>query len=246
MHLDDDTIERLLHGEPTALDQAAARAHLRSCPDCRGRWETAGAERREVFRLLRHLDHTPSGVSAETVASRSRRARYGWARWAAGVALVVGLAGAVYGLPNSWLRSWTETVVARLRGAAQQLPPLGAPIQQSERQSGVATAPGSKFVISFTSSQPGSHARITLAETTDVAVRSRGGAARFTLQGDGLVVDNAESASSFEITVPRSAPLVTIIVAERRVFLKRGAVIETNGPISADSSYLIPLSIAAP
>jgi hypothetical protein len=77
-------------------------------------------------------------------------------------------------------------------------------------------------------------------------VHEAGGTGRFTLLADTLVVDNAGSTSSFEITIPRSAPLVTITVAQQRVFLKRGPVIETHEAPSPDGSYQIPLAGTRP
>jgi hypothetical protein len=246
MHLDDEQIQRLLAGEHPVSGRDRTDQHLRSCLECQSRVEAARVERDEISALLQRLDHPGPVVSAETVALRAQTRSPGWGKRVAAVALLLGLAGAVYALPNSPLRAWLKTVVTTVSDSEREPSRPGIPGQTTDAVSGIAAVPGSKLVISFTSPQQRGRARVRLVDTTEVIVHEAGGTGRFSLLADTLVVDNAGSTSSFEITIPRSAPLVTITVAQQRVFLKRGAVIETRAAPSTDGSYEISLAGTRP
>jgi len=71
-------------------------------------------------------------------------------------------------------------------------------------------------------------------------VQARGGAASFNSEDDRLLIDNHDSAASFEVRIPRNAPLVEMRIGERRVFLKRGSEVSA-GVVASAGSYVIPL-----
>jgi hypothetical protein len=233
MHLDDEQIQRLLHGELPAATQHGVREHLGGCARCRESVDHARRDEAEIFALLRQVDHTPPVVSAEAVAGRARVAGMAWGRWAAGILLFVGIAGAAYAAPGSPLRDWVRAAAAWIRTAA---PPsqVSAPIEPPDaRVAGVAAVPGREFVIAFESPEPGGEARVTLTAGTEITVRAPLGAARFTSAADRLTITNSGSGASYEIEIPRTAPRVEIRVAGKRVFLKEGSRI---------GKLLIPLS----
>lgn len=221
-HLDEEQVQRLLHRELAPPQERAIREHLAECLACRGRFAAVQQDEDEVHALLRHLDHPPPRVDAHAVAARARAREVRWVRWAAGVGLALGLAGAAYAAPGSPLPAWVEVVVEWMSGGSAQTPadPGGA---------GIAVAPGRALVILFTSPQAEGHAQVSLTDAVDVAVRAPSGAATFTADVDRLVIDNSGSAATFDIQIPRAAPRVEIRVAGVRVFLKEGP--RVTGPL---------------
>ncbi|MGH7672815.1 MAG: zf-HC2 domain-containing protein, partial [Gemmatimonadales bacterium] len=100
MHLDDEQVQRLLHRELAPPVETSVRAHLAQCASCRGRVAEAEREETEVYALLRHVDDPPPPVDARAVVARARARGLGRLRWAAGVLLALGLAGAAYAAPG--------------------------------------------------------------------------------------------------------------------------------------------------
>jgi hypothetical protein len=87
---------------------------------------------------------------------------------------------------------------------------------------------------------PESEARISLTDGAELVVRAAQGAATFRSDLDRLVIDNRGPASTFEIEIPRSAPLVEIRVNDDRIYLKEG---ERTSPNSSPSGiYTTPLA----
>jgi hypothetical protein len=233
MHLDDEQIQRLLHGELPAAAQHGVREHLGGCARCRESVDNARRDEGEIFALLRQVDHPPPMVSAEAVARRARIAGIAWGRWAAGILLFVGIAGAVYAAPGSPLRDWVRSAAAWIRTSE---PPIqvSAPTESPDaRVAGIAAVPGREFVIVFESPEPGGEARITITAGMEITVRAPVGAASFTSAADRLIIANSSSGASYQIEIPRTAPRVEIQVAGKRVFLKEGSRI---------GKLLIPLS----
>jgi hypothetical protein len=71
MHLDEEGLQRLLHGELSRAAETSARAHLAECADCRRRASEADLEEREVGALLQVLDEPVPAIDAEMVAARA-------------------------------------------------------------------------------------------------------------------------------------------------------------------------------
>lgn len=71
MHLDDELIQRLVHGELVTRDEAVATRHLDSCAGCRLRVAEAEREEGQIFELLRQLDHPLPDVTADEIADRA-------------------------------------------------------------------------------------------------------------------------------------------------------------------------------
>ena len=219
-----------------------AREHLAECNQCRQRLVDAQRDEGEIFALLRQVDHAVPAVKAETVVARARGVGAVWGRWAAGILLFLGVAGAAYALPGSPLRDWVRSVVASF-GAPDQPPPAPARVQApDEGIAGIAAIPGRQFVIAFESSEPGGFARVSLTEGEEVTIRAPIGAASFTSAADRLVITNSGSGATFEIEIPRKAPRVEIRVAGHRIFLKDGSRVLTESLAENGNRYLLPLS----
>ena len=242
MHLDEEQLQRLLHDElgPRAL--RGAREHLAECTECRERFLEAQRDEGEIFALFRRVDHAVPAVDPETVVARARGVGAVRGRWAAGILLLLGVAGAAYALPGSPLRDWVRSVVAWI-GDSDQPVPAPAQVQAPDQGvAGIAAIPGRQFVIAFESPESGGQARVSLTEGEEVTVRAPIGAASFTSAADRLVIANSGSGATFKIEIPRAAPRVEIRVAGNRIFLKEGSRVLTKGSAENGDHYLLPLS----
>lgn len=242
MHLDEEQVQRLLHGELAALDERAARAHLEGCPECETRLSEAKREAGMVTALLGHLDHPVPRVTAEAIVSRARGYGVRRLRWAAGILLMVGAAGAAYAVPGSPLREWVAALAEWIQGQSgpARLAPV-APRSSEPALAGIAVIPGPRFVIQFTTHQVEGRARVSLTKGTEVVVQGPVDAATFTSGADRLVIENAGSVADFDIQLPEAAPWVEIRVSSVRVLLKDGSRITTAAP-AASTPYLLPLN----
>ncbi len=242
MHLDDEQVQRFVHGEGRVA--APVADHLAQCSACRERVAEAEREEAEVVALLRHLDHASPRVTAGMMVARARARRVGYGSWAAGFALVLGAAGAAYAVPGSPVRGWLNAAVAWIGAERSEDPALEvtAPSEAAEPAvTGIAVPAGENLVIVFASTQAEGTVIVSLLDGNDVVVRARNGAATFGSDVDRLVVNNRGSSASFEIEIPRHAPRVEIHVGGRRVFLKEGSRITTAASLDARGRYLISL-----
>ena len=70
IHLDDERLQRLLHGELDTAAAAAARDHLAGCAACAARLDEAERDEQAVLGLLEKLDDATPAVRADAVADR--------------------------------------------------------------------------------------------------------------------------------------------------------------------------------
>lgn len=247
MHLEDERIQRLLHGELRAPEQAAVQDHLAGCPDCRQAVSLAERENDELRSLLRQVDHRPPSIPVEAIIARSDRRAPAWLRLAAGLLLSVGLASAAYATPGSPLPGWLAAAGRFLTGtAAPKVTPAPERPAPTPELAGVAIAPGARLTIVFSATQSTGVANVSLIDGPDVVVRVPGGAATFTSEASRLVIDNRGSSASFRIEIPRAAPRVEIVLGRARLFLKEGARISVDADSGARDSYSLPLRGTAP
>ena len=82
MHLDDERMQRLLHGELEPGAEVSLMGHLATCEPCRDQLTAARREAAEVSRLLGLLDDPVPRLDPEDVMHASRRV-LGWGRRAA-------------------------------------------------------------------------------------------------------------------------------------------------------------------
>jgi hypothetical protein len=242
MHLDEEQLERLLHGELSAGASRDAGDHLAACNECRERLVVAERDEGEIFALLRQVDHPLPAVHPEAVAARARGVGLVWGRWAAGILLVLGAAGAAYAVPGSPIRQWIRSAAVWISRGDRVSP---APRQAETRPAlagGIAAVPGRNYVIAFRSPEPGGQARVSLTDGAEVTVRAPSGAARFTSAADRLLIDNQGSGATFEIQIPRSAQRVEIRIAGKRIFLKQGERVAAPHSADLEGKYVIGLS----
>lgn len=244
MHLDEETVQRFLHGELPRSEELGARSHLSECDDCRRRFSEAEREEAETRALLAKLDTAEILLDAQTIAGRARSRRSRPLARAAGILLAVGVAGAAYAMPGSPVREWVRDVAAWIegrQGLTHSSPGVSATPEPST--AGIAVDPGSRLVVAFDAPSAGGSARIQITEDAEVKVRAPGGAASFTSAPGRLVIQSLRAPITFEIDIPRAAPLVEIDVDGRLVFLKKGPSI-TPGRGAADSlgGYLLHLT----
>lgn len=244
MHLDDEQLQRLLHSQLPSRAARNARDHLAECTECRERFVSAQQDESRILGLLRQVDHAVPLVDPVALAGRLRWTTPAWGRWAAGILLVLGMAGAAFALPGSPVPRWFRSAVAWVGGA--ELPQSSGEPDPAALMAGIAAVPGPRFVIAFESPEPGGEARVTLSDGAQVTVRAPSGAAGYTSTPTRLVIANAGTGARFDITIPRKAPRVEIRVAGARVFLKNGTRITAARPAGADGAYLIPLSPGRP
>ena len=241
MHLDEEQLQRLLHGELSADARRNAGDHLAACNECRERLVLAERDEGEILALLRQVDHPLPVVDPEALAARARGIGLAWGRWAAGILLVLGAAGAAYAVPGSpvrgWIRSATAWIAREDRG-----PPAPKQADAPSRGAGIAALPGRNYVIAFQSLESGGQARVSLTDGAEVIVRAPSGAARFTSGVDQLLIDNQGSGATFVIEIPRTAPRVEIRLAGKRLFLKQGERVTAQGSAVAEGEYLLRLS----
>lgn len=238
MHVDQEQIQRLIHGELVPLTSASVNEHLAACSDCRARVAEAEQEEVALLELFTHLDHARPVANIKVVVGRkSGRAPSRW-RWAAGILLAVGGAGVAYAIPALPFRGWVDSLV---NSVIQRDEPSSAdrvPISDLAI-SGVVIDPGVELAIVFGGRIAG-YARVALTDEDEVAVRALNGTATFTSDRDRLLVDNL-SASSFEIRIPRAARHVEILIGSRRVFLSERARVTSEATADTTGSYVVPL-----
>ena len=246
MHLDEEQVWRVLHGELAAAIEPSINEHLAGCADCRERLETARREEHGVYALLRQVDHPVPSVEAAVMVGSARAPRAGW-RWVAGILLAVGFAGVAYAAPGSPVRVWVAAMLARM-GAPGHPPVIaGSSPSSGSGVAGIAVIPGRALVIVFTSRQPVGEAVVLLTDSSQLTVHAPIGAATFTSEPDRLVIQNQGSSVNFEIAVPTSALRVEIRVGGETRFLKEGPRITTRaGTTGANGRYVVLLTDSKP
>lgn len=241
MHLDEERIERLAHDQLSGSERAAALEHIAACGDCRRLFDAARRESGEVAAMLGLLDSPAPAIDARSIAAKAQAVRRGgyW-RWAAGVALAVGIAGVAYAWPGSPFRDWLHRAFDGARVGARGLKPAPPMAGLDESSAGIAVIPGDDFLIRFTDSV--GFVRVMLVEGEEIAVRASVAATVFTSDENRILIDNRVTSSTFEIQIPRTAPRVEIRTADRRIFLKEGS--RTTPPIQpgATEPLLLPLA----
>jgi hypothetical protein len=200
----------------------------------------------QINALLRHLDHAAPRISAADVVARAARPAFSRARrWttkakAASIIIALSVAGAAYAIPGSPVRAWVEAAVSRF--TRREAPGVQAPARRDSVTGGIAVAPGLSLAIRFASWQATGHVRVLLTDDAEVAVTAHNGAATFSSGSERLDVDNRGSAATFEIRIPRGAPLVSIEVAGTSLFSRRGAHTESRATPDSGGTYVLSLS----
>jgi hypothetical protein len=86
---------------------------------------------------------------------------------------------------------------------------------------------------------------VSMTDGPDIAINALVGTALFSSETDRVTIDNSGSEGSYEIELPRGARWVEILVAGKRLLLKRGGQIVTHSVMKPGGRYVIPLAPAA-
>jgi hypothetical protein len=241
MHLDEERIQRLLHGELHGAGEQAAHLHLAECRDCRELVDDARAEERRIFGLLREVDHPPAKVDPRTVFPAVTPTRRAWQRWAAGLLLVVLAGGAAYAAPGSPLPGMLDRLIGRTPRVLPQAT-TGTPEDSiAPPGAGIALPPASHMAIRFLADRGEAVATLSLTDGEEVTVRAVQGTATFSSEEDRLTV-RSTGPVRFEILVPRSARSLDVLVRDTPVLRKRAADIITDAPGDPNSGYSLLLT----
>ncbi len=242
MHLDDERVQRLLHGELEPAGERLARQHLAACDDCRALVEVARAEEHDIFGRLRAVDHPLPDIDPQAILAAGPGPGGRWRSWAAGILLVAAAGGAAYAAPGSPLPGVLTRLVAVLRPTQSRPAADTTAADTAAPGAGIAVAPGDRLTIRFVT-EPGAYGTVWLTDGDEVVVRAVEGAATFSSDVERLSVRSAGPAR-FEILIPRSAPSVEVLAGDAPVFHKRaGEVVAEAGP-GADGRYGLTLSPA--
>jgi hypothetical protein len=246
MHLDDEQVQRLLHGELGGAE-ASVRDHLSECSECRSRLAEAEREEEWVLNRLRRLDHGPPRVSIENIlAADARPARPVWGRWAAGVFLALAAAGVAYAAPGSPLPQVIERLIQLMSPTADRGVDTTESRRARESQAGIAVEAGERLTIDLAPGQGIDTAVISLTDGSEVVIRARGGTTTFTSDPDRLAVRHAGESATLEIQVPRAARSVELRMGNHRLWLKKDSRITSDVPPESGGRYRIPLALPKP
>jgi hypothetical protein len=245
MHLDDEQVQRLLHGELGAVE-SSVRDHLDRCPECRSRLAEAEGEEAWVLDRLRRLDHGQPRVSLEKVLAANPRRAPAWGRLAAGIFLGLAAAGVAYAAPGSPLPRVIDQIINLLRPAPPTQVVPAPPLSPGESRAGIAVAPGNRLTIVLLEDHAEDTAIVSLTDSAEVIVRAVGGSTTFTSGTERLAIVHQGGPATFEILIPRAAPLVQVEVEGRRILVKESSRVTADVGPDSKGRYVIPLSDSAP
>jgi len=246
MHLDEEQIQRFLHGELDEPLKEALSRHLAECEACVRQLEEAEREEIALFDLLRHVDHPAPVVEVETLVAHPSGAYALWGRRVAGFVVVAALTGAAYALPGSPLPALLRQATDWITGQTPLPPPPPPSVEESSTTwpvtSGIAVPVQGRFTVHFMEPQAQGVITVSLTDESTISTRVLGGTAAFTTDVDRLTIQNSGSAADYEIELPRGAPWVEIYVGTRRLLLKDGDRVVAEAPADARGRYVLPLS----
>ncbi len=237
MHLNDEQIQRFLHGE---LD-APARDHVAGCDHCAAKIAEAEREERAIFELFGQLDHPTPRVDARSITGERSVVNI-WGRRAAGMVVVAALAGAAYAIPGSPLPAVIQKVAQWITGGDDTPTPREETPPAPPVASGIAVPAHPRFAIEFVAEQEGGVAALSLVDGPNVAVRAYGGTVTFTTEVDRLIIDNRASEATYQIDVPRGVTFLEIAVGARRLVVKDGESFAADIPSDERGRRLLSLS----
>ncbi len=235
MHLDDERVQRLLHGELGSAE-AETRFHLESCAPCRDLVAGARAEEDRILALLSEVDHPVATLDPRIVLAERNASRGHWGRRAAAAILGVAIAGAAYALPGSPLPAALDRLLGTGSGVRDS-----TPATQAERATappaGIAVPAADGLVIQLMAE---GQVAIELTDEEEVAVRAVGGTATFSSDPGRLTVRSSGPAQ-LEIRIPRTAASVEVLAGSTPVFRNSATGPVAPSPPDSTGRYIIPL-----
>jgi hypothetical protein len=245
MHLDDEQLQRLLHGE-LGGDGPPVSEHLITCAECRSALAEGEQDERWVLDRLRELDHAQPLVSADPLIATTHGRVPAWRRLAAGIVLVLAATGVAYAAPGSPLPRLLERLVGVLRAPGEaRLAPL-PPVQAVASPAGIAVEPGSRLTIVFGGDQPAGIAIVSLSDSSEVIIRTVGGTNTFTSDINQVTIEHSGPPATTDILIPRHASLVEVHAGGRTIFLKKGSSVVTVARPDPEGRYRLPLGAGGP
>lgn len=241
MHLEDERIQRILHGELAGPADPTLSRHLEECHACRLLLEEARREEERIFRLLGTIDRPAPRVDLAALTARAARRSAGWGRWAAGVLLALGAVGVAYAAPGSPFPGWVSRVGEWITGPSAAPTTAGPPAPGDPVTAGIAVTPGERFSIRFRAAQAVGRITVSVAEGPNIVLRAVNGVVTFTTDVDRLTVANEGATADYEVELPRAAPWVEIQVGERRLILKQGSRLVTDATADSGGRYVVPV-----
>lgn len=258
-------------GERAAIERASSAAvHAASCAVCGAVVSAAQQDDMVVGGALRLLDHrVPAGVNAASLAERLKpavnRVRPGSATLGAasaqmrqraalllrsGALIAVAAAAAAAAVAP---RSPLHHAIVRLFSASS--PPASSvtlgtgpepgPAPEGSTAAaarGVAVAAGRQMDVVFRASGNDSFLRIVRGDGGSLSIRSDVAGPAFVVARDSVLVDAGNSRGvTYEVVVPRDAPMVRVRVGNRVVFDQRDSRITAGVTPDASGAYSIPL-----
>lgn len=224
-HIGDDRLLAHLDDELPESERVAVERHLRSCDDCRGRFDSLRASAAALGRALEHLDRPGPSVEWSEIVAR-RRGRTSRERLlpthlkvAALLFAVVGAAAAT--VPGSPVRAWLSQVLTEVTSPDRQevTPPEPAGPSEEADAASVAVAPvDGRVEVHLLRPDPGTSVGVRLVDGDQASVASA--RARFRT-GPGRIEVYPTGSGDVRIALPRSARSVRVLV-DGRVVVTRG------------------------
>jgi anti-sigma factor RsiW len=235
-HPPDGELRALLDGELPVADRTAVQQHVAACSTCPARLTAIQQASQATEQLLGLLVPPQSSLRLNDVKPRARwtRTRRAGLIAAAVTVVVAATAGATVGRP------YVRALVARIWRVVHPTAevPLPVPSPVGGLQAGVAVVPGAVADIVFDTTQASGLMRVSLADTTELSIRSSAPVTYRVYLG-GVFVHNRGSAASYEVTIPRAAPHVRIAIAGRVMLEKTGAHIAAASVADSAGGYVI-------
>ena len=196
---------------------------------------------RELDELLSRLDHPVPPVSVEMVIRRARRAGVERLRWAAGIALALGLAAsAAYAAPGSPVPGWIAQAARALGLAAPAADPSLDGTQLPVESAGIALIPGDSLLIEFLEAGLSGYLRVDLTDDLEVMVRAPTGSTRFVSEPERLLVEHP-TPDTVHVQLPRAGARVVVRVGDRLLLQKDGPDVSAAQEAASDSGYVFRL-----
>ena len=219
-----------------------AKIHLDGCTHCREKVAEAKREEVELGVQLTSVDHPPPRIDAATLAASVGTHRVQWMRWAAGLALGIGVSGVAYAVPRSPVPVWVSAVVDWI--AEEQVvttSDVWDEVGDIAERGGVGVDPGDRLIIQISGVTEDSYAQVLLTAGAEVEVRGESVSTSFTSDPGRLSIDGLGS-DTIQVAIPLSAPYVEIRLRDRIVMLKENASVRTSGAdLSGPGPFLVPL-----
>jgi hypothetical protein len=201
----------------------------------------------ELRDLLASIDHPVPPVDVHEVIMRAR-ARSGWrsALLAAAAVLVVASAAAAT-VRSSFVAHLLDRMhTARSTAQSARTPSAVATGVAASR--GIAFVPGMQVEVEFRAVQSSGELQVRWADASSVLLTQTGaeGDAHYALTPTGVIVDNARSAASYSLVLPRSVQRARVSIAGREVLAKNGETISCSGARDDRGICTIVLTAAGP